>query len=232
MDSGHIKRDAGHNPADQELDESVQIRRMRYQEVFEFAPDAQFITDAHGLIREANHAAAVLLNRHKEFLIGKPLALFGVEGGRRRFYDSLRLFGVGSVADAFELGLVRRGGGIRQSLMMGRTGDWRDGDPSHHTLLWVVRDVTEQREAETARGILHRRLSTAEEDERRRLSRDLHDQLGQTVTALALGLQAIRASGGLPPVALGWLSRVEQMVEELGRQVRDIAVRSAADRVG
>lgn len=46
-------------------------------------------------------------------------------------------------------------------------------------------------ESETRLRTLSRRLITAQEDERRRLSRDLHDELGQQVTAVTLDLQQV-----------------------------------------
>jgi PAS domain-containing protein len=41
----------------------VEAERQRYQELFNFAPDGYLVTDAHGVIQEANRAAAVLLQR-------------------------------------------------------------------------------------------------------------------------------------------------------------------------
>src|SRR5262245_6430168 len=78
-----------------ELPEVVAGNRESYihltmaREVFEFAPDSQLRTDGHGVILQANHAAAALLQCYKEFLIGKPLGLFLAEGHRSRFYTAL-----------------------------------------------------------------------------------------------------------------------------------------------
>jgi two-component system, chemotaxis family, CheB/CheR fusion protein len=63
-----------------------------------------------------------------------------------------------------------------------------------------VRERTDQLEAEViARDAAHHRITdllrkivTAQEDERARIARDLHDQLGQQLTALRLGLQRYR----------------------------------------
>src|SRR5262245_32154856 len=53
-----------------------QFYRLRYQELFYSSPEAYLETDVHGLIREANHAAAALLQVRREFLVDKPLASF------------------------------------------------------------------------------------------------------------------------------------------------------------
>lgn len=63
--------------------------RQRYSEFFEYAPDAYFITDGHGLIREANRAAAELLAVPAHELQGKPIALYAPEAERQHFRSQL-----------------------------------------------------------------------------------------------------------------------------------------------
>lgn len=65
--------------------QAVEVERQRYQDLFEFAPDAYLVTDMNGAIREANHAAATLLNSSRQSLIGKPLVVFVDQEGRRAF---------------------------------------------------------------------------------------------------------------------------------------------------
>jgi PAS domain S-box-containing protein len=59
--------------------------RRRYQDLFEFAPDAYLVTDTAGVIFEANRAAATLLNRPHNYLIGKPLSVFVALQDRQKF---------------------------------------------------------------------------------------------------------------------------------------------------
>jgi PAS domain S-box-containing protein len=59
--------------------------RQRYTEFFEYAPDAYLVTDAQGMVRDANRAAAELLGMPAQALIGKPLASCVHEDGRREF---------------------------------------------------------------------------------------------------------------------------------------------------
>ena len=85
--------------------------------------------------------------------------------------------------------------------------------------------MAEGQRAETERNAFLRRLDSAQEDERRRLSRDLHDEVGQHLTALGLGLQAL--SNVAPPG-----SEVDRRAEELrgladvlSRELHGIALR-------
>lgn len=54
----------------------VEVERKRYQELFEFMPNAYLITDAQGKIQEANRAAARLLNIELSYLRDKLLINF------------------------------------------------------------------------------------------------------------------------------------------------------------
>ena len=57
-------------------------------------------------------------------------------------------------------------------------------------------EIIKHKESETARLELLRRLVSAQEEERCRISRELHDQTGQHLTALLLGLKTLNNSTG------------------------------------
>jgi signal transduction histidine kinase len=67
------------------------------------------------------------------------------------------------------------------------------------------------------------RLESAKEDERSRISRELHDEFGQTLTAAKINLQMLRRAATNPADA----QRLEDsvgMVDDMIRQARDIAL--------
>lgn len=53
------------------------------------------------------------------------------------------------------------------------------------------REIAEREQAELTREALRRKLLRAQEDEQRRIARELHDQMGQNLTALNLGLKSL-----------------------------------------
>ena len=71
---------------------------------------------------------------------------------------------------------------------------------------------------------LLRRLVTAQEDERRRVARDLHDGLGQELTALILGLKALERAVPAGSPGRERLREVEAIVGRIGREAHDLAV--------
>jgi two-component system sensor histidine kinase UhpB len=83
-------------------------------------------------------------------------------------------------------------------------------------------EMIERRHAEQQRVRLLTRVVLAEEQERRRIARDLHDQLGQHLTALRLTLEMLKSQPGDRSE-----SRVQiETLEELARQLdRDVAFR-------
>ncbi|HXO43753.1 MAG TPA: response regulator [Thermoanaerobaculia bacterium] len=70
--------------------EALEVERHRYRELFELAPDGYVISNAQGIVEEANQAAAALLNTSEIALRGKPLAVFVAPPGRQAFRSLLR----------------------------------------------------------------------------------------------------------------------------------------------
>lgn len=64
---------------------AVEQERQRYQELFDFAPDAYLITDINGTIQEVNNAAEKLLNLERKYLCSKPLIVFIAQSDRKSF---------------------------------------------------------------------------------------------------------------------------------------------------
>jgi signal transduction histidine kinase len=192
---------------------------VQYEVSFEFAPDCQMLTDGQGVILKANHAAAVLLRCPKEFLIGKPLGLFVAEGHRPRFYDSLSRLWQGLTSDGFETRLARRGEPPRDVLVLA------NAEAGRAFFRWLMRDVTELRRAEADRAELLRRIVTIQEDERRQIARDLHDNVGQLLTALSLGLKSVEQAGPFPPAVLRSLQLVRQAANELSQAIHNLSLK-------
>jgi signal transduction histidine kinase len=85
----------------------------------------------------------------------------------------------------------------------------------------MYRDITERKAAEIALQTLSRRLLGVQETERRHLARELHDEIGQLLTALRL---LLRLSGDSPPEASGnRFAQARSIVDDLIGRVRGLS---------
>jgi signal transduction histidine kinase len=84
-------------------------------------------------------------------------------------------------------------------------------------------EIVQRQTAEEANRQVLRRLSDAQETERGRISRELHDRLGQDLTALKLGLENLRRQGPVAAAAGKDLARLDKLVEGLMLDVHRLA---------
>jgi signal transduction histidine kinase len=73
------------------------------------------------------------------------------------------------------------------------------------------------------RAVLLDRTITAQEAERKRIARELHDSLGQYLTALRLGFSAIEPHCACNPAAQQRLTELKSLAAALGRELNRIA---------
>ena len=130
--------------------EALETERQRNQDLFEFSPDAYLVTDAEGVIREANRAAANLLHVSRDSLPGKAVTTFVVEQERGAFRAELARLGEAP----FE---ARRDWEVRLALTDASfpsteltVSATRDAAGQIVRLCWVLRDISERKQMEEA----------------------------------------------------------------------------------
>lgn len=84
-------------------------------------------------------------------------------------------------------------------------------------------EVAERTQAEAVRQQLLRRLVTAQEEERRRVARELHDQMGQYLTALMLGLESVKELCESPSPAQARVGQLQEVTDRLMKEVHRLA---------
>jgi signal transduction histidine kinase len=105
----------------------------------------------------------------------------------------------------------------------------------------LAQDITERKRAEEKLQNLSRQLLVAQETERLSIARELHDQIGQAITAVTLNLRSVKRVSPAPALdeALTTLDRVLEQIRDLSFDLRPLmldhlglvaAVRSYLDR--
>jgi PAS domain S-box-containing protein len=94
----------------------------------------------------------------------------------------------------------------------------RDGKPQY--LVGEVLDVTKRKEAEGALSTINRRLIEAQERERTRIARELHDDINQRLAMLAIELQQLRDH---PSEARNRLQKLVDQTHAISSDVEAIA---------
>ena len=90
----------------------------------------------------------------------------------------------------------------------------------------VIADISQSKRQEAERRDLLRAMAQAQEEERRRIARELHDQVGQTVTGLSLGLRMLEETlAGVDPAVDERLSWLRSLAAGIGQDIH----RAAAD---
>ena len=84
-------------------------------------------------------------------------------------------------------------------------------------------EIAQRQQAEEAHRQVLRRLEGAEETERGRISRELHDRLGQDLTALKLGLQLVKKQGPFTPSVQASIGQFEKLTDRLMQDIHRLA---------
>lgn len=192
----------------------------RYRELFENARDAIYVHDLEGTYIRVNRATETLSGYKREEIVGHNFAEFvaaeDVRYVRKSFYAKLAEQG----ETAFEVDVIAKDG-RRVPVEVRSQAIYENG-----VMVGVqgtARDITERRLAQDALLMFSRQLIEAQEDERRRISRELHDQIGQILTAIKMNLHAVQQVHHTSEVG-GYVKDNIEAVDEALRLVRDLSV--------
>ena len=125
-----------------EVHERLRKERLRYEDLFDHAPDPYPVTSAVGVIQHANVPVAALLQNVKESLIGKPLLVFVADTHKRIYLDQLARLATpaGSFVRNWQL-TFRPTGAASLSASVNVTAQ-RDSRQQVVTLRWSIRETS------------------------------------------------------------------------------------------
>src|SRR4051812_47415551 len=167
--------------------------RARLAAIVDSSDDAIVSKTLDGIITSWNRGAEEIFGFSAAEAIGQHIFLIIPDDRRDEEQDVLSRLSRGERIDHFETVRQTRDG--RRLTVSLTVSPIRDSNGTIVGASKVARDITERVNAQEAvrRAQLFTRLVLAQEDERRRIARELHDQLGQHMTALRLTLETLKS---------------------------------------
>jgi PAS domain S-box-containing protein len=191
----------------------------RYRELFDNSKDAFYVHDVNGVYTSVNRAAEHLIGYSREQIIGKHFSQFmSPEHARhvqRQLQKKLELTG----ETTYEIEIITKKRRhipveissrliVEQGVPVGVQG--------------CIRDISEKKKSQESARNYSRRVIEAQEAERRRISRELHDQVGQILTAVKMNLHALRHQCAQPEILLSINDNLK-VIDEAVDQIRDLS---------
>ena len=173
----------------------------------ELNPNPVIETDEQGWVTYLNPAARSLFGDLGERGSDHPL-LVGISGVAAML--------LGSGADHFEREVDLGSRVFEERICVVR-------DDEHSLVRVYAHDVTALRRAEQDISQLARQVVTAQEEERHRVSRELHDEAGQALVALKLSLELLTSETTDPEAIKHGLRDALTLVDQTREQIRLIA---------
>lgn len=192
----------------------------RYRELFENAREAIYVHDLDGIYVSINHAAEKLSGYTRDEIIGHSF---------KEFISTEHLH---HVRDNFCQKLAKRGETTYEVEVIAKDGRRIPVEVSSRAIYengvivgvqGTARDITERKQAQDALQMFSRKLIEAQEEERRRIARELHDQIGQVLTAVKMNLHTVQHVCNELETGAQIKDNIEAVDEAL-RLVRDLSV--------
>jgi two-component system sensor histidine kinase UhpB len=180
------------NRMGQALEQSIEQNR-RLAVLVQQSGDAILSLDEVGQITLCNPAAEKLLNQKEPALLGRKLADLGFLENQPAITD---IFENSKTVGNLETQLPSADGEPHSILLS--TVRLLDTDKLVSGVICTLRDITEHKQAEAAENqlretrLLAQHMAEVQESERRHLARELHDELGQCLTAIKTDAVLIR----------------------------------------
>jgi PAS domain S-box-containing protein len=207
----------------------TQIKLMesnhKYADLYDSAPVGYLTLDRLGQILEANRTASLILGKQQDSLLGLYFPAFLPKSARQSF--RLLLSRTSSRQEwQGEIWVKHGEGGLRPMLLRILFLNAAEGRELRRVAFTDISELKKTQEALEASNRklrqLTQRLLTFQEQERQRISRDLHDEMGQSLMALKMQLNAFKRRARREPEAWEEFDQAVDYINVIAEQIRAI----------
>ena len=182
----------------------LEASREKYFDLYNLAPVGYITLNEQGIVMEANLTAAFMLGQERSYLIRQPLARFICREDQNLYYLCNKRLLETHMQQLCEVRMVRKDGvhfWVRIDVSKAHALD----DSTVTKMVVVDIDLRKKAEDESRKAstalkesheqlrLLAAHLQTVREEERTRIALEIHDELGQNLTALKMELSRLEA---------------------------------------
>jgi PAS domain S-box-containing protein len=210
--------------------EELERNESTIRALLDSATQSVVAVNAVGEIVLLNGSTEKMFGYSREELLGQPLEILVPESARGRHVEHRRAYFANMQSRPMGIGLDlegRRKDGKNFPVEIGLSGI---ETPAGKLSVAFVSDITQRRQLEQAGRVrgeeiqaLAASLLTAQEEERRRVSRELHDQICQQLASLAIDIGGLAADPPPPEDAQSRLKALQARVVKASEETRHIA---------
>lgn len=215
--------------------EAAEDSELKFRSVVESARDGIVTIDSLGRVVALNHGAEMMFGYNRAELLGKVFTrLIPLRRRAATRYQLRRVVGGSAVQllkRPFETCTMHRDGSVFPVEVCVAT--WRTREGTFFT--GIVRDIRERKQAEKALResrehyirlfeearameqnlrLLSNKVLTAQEEERKHISRELHDEIGQTLTAANVSIAMLRRHAHADPEFAQKVESAQRLLEQ------------------
>ncbi len=234
LNLGLLRRERERSAQLENAQRDLKASEQRYRELFENAQDAIWLHDLNGKIVAANRATGRLTGYTvpeltqmdvRQFLSEDSLSLAGQI--RQKLLDGEH------VKQPYEQHITRKDGS--EAFLQLATSVVRNNGRAV-AFQHVARDVTDQKRLQENQSFYLQEATKAQEEERKRISRELHDETIQSLVVLSRRLDALATTKkGISPELRLHLEELWQQTNDIMQEVRRLSQDlrpPALDRLG
>jgi len=192
----------------------------QYRNIFKNIQDVYYEVTLDGIIIEASPSIADASLYKREEIIGKSLSDIYVDPKNRDEFLKV-LLKDGKVTD-YEALLIDKDRSQTHCSITAKLLRDKQGNPVK--IIGSLRNITERKRAEEHINILTQELMRTQESERQRISRDLHDNVAQELSAVKIGCETLFDNQtNITPKIRKRMSQMSIMLQEVIKAVRDLS---------